>query len=79
MTSKVALFLGLMVSALALQPQCGWAQNDSADALKKAVDAPTRRPEDRARDQYRHPVCGELLILAERENEVQTCQRWRDG
>jgi len=25
------------------------------------------------------PVCGELLILAERDNGVQTCQRSRDG
>ena len=24
-------------------------------------------------------VCGELLILAERDDEVQTCQRSRDG
>jgi hypothetical protein len=25
------------------------------------------------------PVCGELLILAQWEDEVQTCQRSRDG
>jgi predicted methyltransferase len=41
---------------LALWPQSGWAQNDVLDALKKAVDAPTRRPEDKARDKYRHPI-----------------------
>ena len=33
----------------------------------------------RLRRRRHQPVCGELLILAERENEVQTCQRSRDG
>jgi predicted methyltransferase len=54
--SRVGLLLGVIISMLALQPQPGWAQNDAADALKKAVDAQTRRPEDRARDKYRHPI-----------------------
>lgn len=55
MRSKPALLLGLIASLFILQPQRASAQDD-ADTLKSAVDSSTRRPEDVARDKYRHPI-----------------------
>ena len=45
-----------MVVLLALFPQSGWPQSDAASALKSAVDSSGRSSEERARDQYRHPI-----------------------
>jgi predicted methyltransferase len=56
MTSKLTLLLGLAVSMLIFQPQHLWAQDNAAEALKAAVDSKSRRPEDAARDKYRHPI-----------------------
>ena len=55
MRLKVALLPGLIVSLLVLHPEFARAQDDAA-ALKSAVNSSTRRPEDVARDQYRHPI-----------------------
>ncbi len=56
MRSKLALLVGLIITVLAIQPHHIWAQDDPATALKNAVASPGRRPEDAARDKYRHPV-----------------------
>jgi predicted methyltransferase len=77
MTSRVALFLGLIVSILALQPQYGFAQDDAADALKQAVAASTRSPEDAARDQYRHPV--ETLTFFGLKPDMTVVEIWPGG
>ncbi len=57
--SKTACAFGAflaLISMLAFQPQNGWAQDDTAGALKAAVDSTSRSAQDRARDQYRHPI-----------------------
>jgi predicted methyltransferase len=55
MTSRFALYLGLLVSLLSFQPRCGFAQDSAIEDLKKAVDSPSRAAEEKARDEYRHP------------------------
>src|SRR5579872_6486199 len=55
MRSKFALLLALIAPLFILQPRYARAQDD-ADTLKSAVDSSTRRPEDVARDKYRHPI-----------------------
>jgi len=54
--SDIALFVALIISLVVLQPRSGWAQDGAADSLKKAVGSTSRRPEDAARDKYRHPI-----------------------
>jgi len=48
-------------------PACRDNQVKYLSATFFLIDSPLKR------------VCGELLILAEWEDEGQTCQRWRDG
>jgi predicted methyltransferase len=77
MTSRVVLLLGLIVSILTLQPQYAFAQDDAAYALKQAVAASTRRPEDAARDQYRHPV--ETLTFFGLKPDMTVVEIWPGG
>jgi predicted methyltransferase len=73
MTSKVAL----MVVLFALLPQSGWPQNDAASALKNAVDSPGRSSEERARDQYRHPI--ETLTFFGIKPDMTVVEIWPGG
>jgi predicted methyltransferase len=73
MTFRVAL----LVMLFALLPQCGWAQDSAADALKKAVDSPTRRSEDVARDKYRHPI--ETLSFFGLKPDMTVVEIWPGG
>ncbi len=77
MTSKLALLLGLIISMLTLQPQYGFAQDDAASALKSAVDSPTRSSEERARDQYRHPI--ETLTFFGIKPDMTVVEIWPGG
>jgi len=77
MTSKLALLLGLIISMLTLQPQYGFAQDDAASALKSAVDSPTRSSEERARDQYRHPI--ETLAFFGLKPDMTVVEIWPGG
>jgi len=77
MTSKLALTLGLIFSILTLQPQHGWAQNDAGSALKNAVDSTSRSADERARDQYRHPV--ETLTFFGVKPDMTVVEIWPGG
>lgn len=55
MMFRLALLLGLTISILSFQSPCGFAQDDSVAALKKAVESQSRPSEEKARDEYRHP------------------------
>ncbi len=77
MTSKLALLLGLLICILTVQPHFGWAQDAAADALKKAVESTTRRPQDTARDKYRHPI--ETLSYFGIKPEMTVVEIWPGG
>jgi len=77
MTSKLVLLLGLMVSLVGFQPRYGFAQDDSADALKKAVASSSRRPQDAARDKYRHPI--ETLTFFGIKPDMTVVEIWPGG
>ncbi len=77
MTSKVALLLGLIISMLALQPQSGLAQDDAASALMNAVDSTSRSAQERARDQYRHPL--ETLTFFGIKPDMTVVEIWPGG
>jgi predicted methyltransferase len=47
--------LVMIVSMFGLWPSCASADDHGVEALKKAVDSPTRPAEEKARDEYRHP------------------------
>jgi predicted methyltransferase len=66
--------VALMVVLLALFPQSGWPQSDAASALKSAVDSPGRSSEERARDQYRHPI--ETLTFFGIKPEMTVVEIW---
>ena len=76
MPSRWALAL-IAVVLFALLPQAGWAQNDAASALKSAVDSTTRSSEDRARDQYRHPI--ETLTFFGIRPDMTVVEIWPGG
>jgi predicted methyltransferase len=77
MISRIALALGLIVSILAFSPHYAFAQDDAGDALKQAVTASTRRPEDAARDKYRHPV--ETLTFFGLKPDMTVVEIWPGG
>jgi predicted methyltransferase len=62
---------------LALLPHSGWAQNDAASALKNAVDSPSRSSDERARDQYRHPI--ETLLFFGLKPDMTVVEIWPGG
>ncbi len=74
---EVALLVALIISMVVLQPRSGCAQDDAADALKKAVDSPSRRPEDAARDKYRHPI--ETLKFFGIKPDMTVVEIWPGG
>jgi predicted methyltransferase len=73
----------LITSMIALSAGEAGAQNTSADdasakaALAKAVDSPTRSAEDKARDQYRHPV--ETLSYFGIKPDMAVVEIWPGG
>jgi predicted methyltransferase len=73
----------LIASMMMLSPYKAGAQNTPAEdasakaALAKAVDSPARSTEDKARDQYRHPV--ETLSYFGIKPEMTVVEIWPGG
>ena len=66
--------LALLFMMFALLPQFAWAQDA---ALKNAVDSPARVADDRARDQYRHPI--ETLEFFGIKPDMTVVEIWPGG
>ena len=77
MRFKSALLLGVIFSLLGVQLHAAWAQDDAGDALKKAVGSAARRPEDVARDKYRHPI--ETLTFFGMKPDMTVVEIWPGG
>ena len=73
-SSAVVLSLALIVSMVVHEPRFGWAQDAASDALNKAVASTSRRPEDAARDKYRHPI--ETLEFFEMKPDMTVVEIW---
>lgn len=66
--------LALLLMMFALLPQFAWAQDA---ALKNAVDSSSRPADERARDQYRHPI--ETLTFFGIKPDMTVVEIWPGG
>ena len=67
----------LLPVLFALLQSGAYAQNDSANALKTAVDSSSRTNEERARDKYRHPA--ETLTYFGIKPDMTVVEIWPGG
>ena len=75
--SRAALIAALIASTAVLRPRTGFAHDGAAAALERAVNSASRRPKDRARDNYRHPT--ETLEFFGIKPDMTVVEIWPGG